>query len=67
MARTPSKGQLPLPANAASLQTPAASVLRFFGGESAALSRVKHYLWDTDSLRTYFDTRNSRVSTGPKR
>ena len=32
--------------------------LRFRGGETAALARLKHYLWDTDAIGTYFDTRN---------
>ena len=32
----------------------------FRGGETAALARLKHYLWDTDCLSTYFDTRNGK-------
>ena len=31
------------------------------GGESAALERLKHYLWDTDCLASYFDTRNGML------
>lgn len=34
------------------------SVLRFRGGESAALARLDHYFWTTDSLRRYKKTRN---------
>jgi deoxyribodipyrimidine photo-lyase len=30
----------------------------FKGGETAALARLKHYLWDTDRVATYFETRN---------
>ena len=36
-------------------------VMPFPGGESAALRRVKHYLWDADCLRTYFETRNGML------
>jgi hypothetical protein len=32
------------------------AVLAFEGGETAALARLKYYLWDADLLRTYFDT-----------
>ena len=37
------------------------SVLPFRGGETAALARVKHYLWDKDCLRVYFETRNGMI------
>jgi deoxyribodipyrimidine photo-lyase len=33
----------------------------FPGGELAALARVKHYLWDTNRLRTYKETRNGML------
>ena len=33
----------------------------FPGGESAALKRLRHYLWDTDALATYFETRNGML------
>ncbi len=33
----------------------------FAGGESAALARIKHYLWDTDRLRIYKETRNGML------
>ena len=36
-------------------------VMRFRGGETAALGRLKHYLWDTDALAGYFDTRNGML------
>ena len=36
-------------------------VMRFRGGETAALARLKHYLWDTDALAKYFDTRNGML------
>jgi deoxyribodipyrimidine photo-lyase len=28
------------------------------GGETAGLARLEHYLWDTDAIKTYKDTRN---------
>jgi len=36
----------------------ARGVLPFRGGEAAALARVRHYIWDSDSLRMYKETRN---------
>ena len=36
-------------------------VLDFKGGESAALARVKDYIWDKDLLKVYFDTRNGMI------
>jgi deoxyribodipyrimidine photo-lyase len=37
------------------------SVLPFRGGETAALARVKDYLWDKDRLGIYFETRNGMI------
>jgi len=37
------------------------SVFDFKGGESHALARVKYYLWDSDLLATYFETRNGML------
>eukprot|EP00242_Pyramimonas_sp_CCMP2087_P004138 CAMPEP_0198217980 /NCGR_PEP_ID=MMETSP1445-20131203/66748_1 /TAXON_ID=36898 /ORGANISM="Pyramimonas sp., Strain CCMP2087" /LENGTH=389 /DNA_ID=CAMNT_0043894845 /DNA_START=40 /DNA_END=1205 /DNA_ORIENTATION=+ len=37
------------------------SVLDFKGGESVALARLKYYLWDTDLVATYFDSRNGML------
>jgi deoxyribodipyrimidine photo-lyase len=34
------------------------SVLRFEGGENQGLKRVSHYLWKTNSIRRYKETRN---------
>ena len=31
------------------------------GGETAALARLKYYLWDSDLLATYFDSRNGML------
>lgn len=31
------------------------------GGETEALKRVKHYLWDTDRIADYFNTRNGML------
>jgi deoxyribodipyrimidine photo-lyase len=36
-------------------------VMTFRGGETAALERVKDYIWDKDLLRVYFDTRNGMI------
>ena len=33
----------------------------FRGGETQALARLQHYVWGTDALRTYFETRNGLV------
>jgi deoxyribodipyrimidine photo-lyase len=37
------------------------SVLPFRGGESQALARLQHYLFDSDALSSYFDTRNGML------
>lgn len=34
------------------------TALHFKGGESEGLKRLKYYLWDTDLLKTYKETRN---------
>ena len=39
----------------------AQAVHRFKGGETEALARLKYYLWDTDLLATYFQTRNGML------
>jgi deoxyribodipyrimidine photo-lyase len=36
-------------------------VMKFPGGETAALARVKDYIWDSDLLRVYFETRNGML------
>ena len=36
-------------------------VMEFKGGETAALARVKDYIWDKDRLKIYFDTRNGML------
>lgn len=33
------------------------------GGETAALARLRHYLWDTDTVAKYFDVRNGMLGT----
>jgi deoxyribodipyrimidine photo-lyase len=35
--------------------------LAFEGGEAAALKRLRHYLWDTKCISSYFDTRNGML------
>lgn len=37
------------------------SVLPFKGGETEAQARVKHYLWDTDCIAEYKETRNGML------
>lgn len=39
----------------------ARGVLPFTGGETAAMARVKEYIWDKNLLGTYFDTRNGMI------
>lgn len=34
------------------------SVVDFLGGESVAINRLHHYLWETDAIATYKETRN---------
>ena len=36
-------------------------VLPFRGGESVALQRMRHYIWDADCLGSYFETRNGML------
>jgi len=36
-------------------------VMEFNGGETAALDRVKDYIWEKDLLKVYFDTRNGMI------
>ena len=37
------------------------AALDFKGGETAALQRVKYYLWDSDLLADYFNIRNGML------
>eukprot|EP01098_Paradermamoeba_levis_P007240 TRINITY_DN2999_c0_g1_i1.p1 TRINITY_DN2999_c0_g1~~TRINITY_DN2999_c0_g1_i1.p1 ORF type:complete len:556 (+),score=141.35 TRINITY_DN2999_c0_g1_i1:248-1915(+) len=37
------------------------SVLNFKGGEGEGLNRIQHYIWQTNSLREYKETRNGLV------
>lgn len=37
------------------------SVLDFVGGETAGISRLKNYFWETDSLKEYKETRNGML------
>lgn len=39
----------------------ARSAIPFVGGETSALERLKNYLWDTDAIATYKETRNGLV------
>ncbi|SEA09262.1 deoxyribodipyrimidine photo-lyase [Haloplanus vescus] len=53
-------GELPTPASLGVEATPIddRGVLDFEGGETAALDRLDDYLWETDALREYKETRN---------
>ncbi len=35
--------------------------MAWVGGESAALARMQHYLWDTRAISEYFQTRNGML------
>lgn len=37
------------------------SAIDFKGGESVAIDRLNHYLWQTDSVATYKETRNGMI------
>jgi deoxyribodipyrimidine photo-lyase len=37
------------------------AAIRHVGGETAALARLQEYVWETDGVATYFDTRNGLV------
>lgn len=39
------------------------SVFPFPGGETSALERLKHYLWDTDNISRYKETRNGMIGS----
>jgi deoxyribodipyrimidine photo-lyase len=39
----------------------ARGVMEFRGGETAALARVKEYIWEKDLLKDYFETRNGMI------
>ena len=59
-------GVMPAPADVGLSAAPAdvgdpRGVMPFPGGEAAALKRLQHYLWDSDALSTYFDTRNGML------
>jgi deoxyribodipyrimidine photo-lyase len=45
-------------------QPDARSVLPFHGGETVGFSRLEHYLWGSDQLKTYKDTRNGMLGEG---
>ncbi len=34
------------------------AAIQFKGGETAAIQRLEHYLWETDAVADYFNTRN---------
>lgn len=39
------------------------AVLQFKGGEKEGLSRLHHYLWETDAICTYKETRNELIGS----
>lgn len=38
-------------------------IVKFQGGETAGLARVREYIWDKDLLKVYFETRNGMLTT----
>lgn len=59
----PSWGDLPGEATLKEPEEHKRSAFTVRGGEEAALARLKHYLWDTDMVRKYFDVRNGMLGT----
>jgi deoxyribodipyrimidine photo-lyase len=57
----PTLDELCGPAAVAACPLDARSAMRFEGGEAAGLARVAHYLWGSDAIATYKDTRNGLV------
>ena len=57
----PSEKALGLPPGSLSAPPDPRGVLPFQGGETAALARLKHYIWDGDCLKDYFETRNGML------
>lgn len=39
------------------------AILRWHGGEGAALERLKHYVWDSGAVATYHETRNGLLGS----
>lgn len=48
----------------AALEDDPRGVMRFEGGEEAALQRVQSWMWDSDRLREYFEIRNGMLGEG---
>eukprot|EP00962_Isochrysis_galbana_P023284 scaffold7011_cov112-Isochrysis_galbana.AAC.14 len=57
----PSEEALGLAPGALRAEADRRGVLPFKGGETAALARLQHYLWDADCLKDYFETRNGML------
>lgn len=57
----PSEEALGLSAGALTAKADPRGALPFKGGETAALARLQHYLWDADCLKDYFETRNGML------
>lgn len=57
------KGEIPTLADFGfdDFKTDERAVLAFKGGETAALERLKNYLWDTDLVQNYKETRNGLI------
>jgi len=45
----------------AAIESEPRSVLRFKGGETEALERLKYYFWETQRVKTYKETRNELI------
>ena len=44
-----------------SVQPDPRTAFPYMGGESTGLERLKHFLWDTDKVSTYKETRNQMI------
>ena len=47
------------------LASPAQALLRSEGGEAAGLRRLQQYIWETNAVAHYADTRNGMASLPP--
>ena len=61
--KMPDAGELPALADFGleGFEPDARGVLLFKGGETAALERLQHYLWESDAVAEYYNTRNGSL------
>lgn len=56
--------KLPSEVNVREIHPHENTALKFMGGQDAAFARMKHYLWDTEKIATYKETRNGLMGEG---